>query len=112
MPPKKRAPKKRPAKKPPPPPPPPKKRSRAFKKAGLAASGLVTLTLLLPHVRKLLKDEELFIVDRQSGPGSGVNHYAQTASVLDDDELDDLTAAFANLGKASAVAEPPPYVHT
>ena len=110
MPPKKRAPaKKRPAKKKPapPPPPPPKKRSRAFRKAALAASGLATLTVLLPHLRKLLKDEQLFIVDRPSGPGSGVNHYARTASVLDDDELDDLSAAFADLGNASAVAEPP-----
>ena len=107
MPPKKRAPaKKRPAKKPLPP-PPPKKRSRAFRKAALAASGLATLSMLLPHIQKLLKDEDLFIVDRQSGPGSGVDTYPRTASSLDDDELDEFSSAFGDLGVADAVDEAP-----
>ena len=99
MPPKKRAPaKKRPAKKKPlPPPPPPKKRSRAFRKAALAASGLATLSVLLPHLRKLLKDEETFIVDRPSGPESGVYTYPRTASVLADDDLEEFSRAFGDL---------------
>ena len=111
MPPKKRAPaKKRPARKkppPPPPPPPPKKRSRTFRKAALAASGLATLSVLLPHIRKLLKDEELYIVANPSGPGSGVDTYPRAATTLDDDELDDLSAAMGDLGVASTVDEPP-----
>ena len=67
----------------------------------------MTLSVLLPHLRKLLKDEELSIVDRQSGPGSGVDAYPRTSTALDDDELDDLSAAMGDLGVASTVDEPP-----
>ena len=47
------------------------------------------------------------IVANQLGPGSGVDTYPRTATTLDDDELDDFSATFGDLGVASAVDEEP-----
>ena len=103
---KKRAPTKRPAKPKPAPLPPPKKRSKAFRKAALAASGLATLSVLLPHIQKLLTAEEMHHTVHGASPGSAAAGYPRTATRLEDDELDDLADAFAGMG-TSGDAEAP-----
>ena len=92
---KKRAPAKRPAKPKALPPAPPKKRSKAFRKAALAASGLATLSVL--HIQKLLTAEEMPPPVHGARPGSAAAGYPRTATTLEDDELDELADAFAGM---------------
>lgn len=104
MPPKK-VPRKKPAKKPKPAPPPPlPKRSMAFRKAALAASALATLAMIRPHLERLAGGRRRGVAP--AGIGTAASMYPTTATVLDPDDEDDLSDAFAALSTAGTDESP------